>query len=183
MEVPRAVLMVPVLAFAVAVSGIWMNETTAQHLSGGRWAKPPANCPITQRAAKPFVPPSPYPKDDQADPYVNTRFWFGTEKLWTQLPTDGTWRLGHYRPADPRFRQKLFWWRQGYDFRSENPPKLIVSGTRIDAPAPPLETDEHANNAAEGMVTGLFIPTAGCWRITGDYKGDTLNFVVWVAPE
>jgi len=31
------------------------------------------------------------------------------------------------------------------------------------------------------MVAGVFIPTLGCWEITGDYKGDKLSYVVWVA--
>jgi hypothetical protein len=44
-------------------------------------------------------------------------FWLGSEKLWTMLPKNGTWKLGHYRPTDTAFRQKLFWWRK--DFRGD----------------------------------------------------------------
>lgn len=70
--------------------------------------------------------------------------------------------------------------------RSDDPPNLTVTGRRLDAPAPPLKTDEHANNGWTNdshhafMVAGIFIPTLGCWQITGDYKGNRLTFVVLV---
>src|SRR6476646_10584574 len=59
----------------------------------------PANCPITRPSDHPFVPPFPYP------PRVGQRqFWYGTDRLWTSLPVDGTWAgLPHYTPSDPTF--------------------------------------------------------------------------------
>jgi hypothetical protein len=143
----------------------------------------PKTCPITKPPAHPFIPPSPYPA--KTDP---GSFWFGTEKLWTYLPADGTWRgLPHYRPTDSAFRQKLLWWRQGYNWRAEPQPKLTVTGRRLDAPAPPLAAD-HANNGfARGdpshafMTVGFYIPTLGCWEIMGHYKDEELSFVIWVA--
>lgn len=137
-------------------------------------------CPITQPPRKPFAPPSPYPSENSPD-----GFWFGSEKLWIQLPTNGTWsHLGHYEPTDTAFRQKLQWWRAGYDWRNENPPQLTVTGKRLDSPSPPLRSDDHANATGLGdhpsMMTGVFFPTLGCWQVTGDYKGDKLTFVIWV---
>jgi hypothetical protein len=46
------------------------------------------------------------------------------------------WRMvGHYCPShapnDPNFRQKLFIWRQGYDWRTEPRPNLKVVGRRL----------------------------------------------------
>jgi hypothetical protein len=32
------------------------------------------------------------------------------------------------------------------------------------------------------MVTGVYVPTPGCWEITGEYNGQQLSFVVWVKP-
>jgi hypothetical protein len=129
-----------------------------------------------------FIPPSPYLTELPAD-----SFWFGNEKLWTSLPMDGTWSgLPHYKPTDSAFRNKLFWWHEGYDGRTENPPNLSVTGKRLGAPASPLTTDEHANSGWTNdsqhpfMVSGIFIPTLGCWQITGDYKGEKLTFVVLV---
>jgi hypothetical protein len=148
--------------------------------SGMKPIEPPS-CPVTKSPPNPFVPPQPYPS--QLGP---EGFWFGSEKLWIQLPTDGTWKhLPHYNPTDTAFRQKVQWWRQGYDWRTEHEPQLTITGRRLDSAAAPLATDEHAN-AADPMsghpsiMTGIFIPTVGCWQITGDYKGDKLTFVIWV---
>jgi hypothetical protein len=140
-----------------------------------------ATCPVTKPPSHAFVPPSPYPKQ-----IIPNRFWFGTDKLWTDLPANGTWKLGHYAPTDPSFRQKMFWWRYGYDRLTDDPPELAVTGRRLDSAAPPLATDDHTNAGWTNdpnhafMVTGINIPTVGCWQITGDYKGDKLTFVIRV---
>ena len=142
----------------------------------------PASCPVTKPAEQPFVPPAPYPSVGN--------FWIGTPKLWTNISENGVWRgLPHYTAGDARFRQKLFWWSEGYDWRTENQPELTITGKRLDGEAPPLATDQHANAGWTSdkehafMVTGIFIPTAGCWEITGHYKGEELSYVVWVSGE
>lgn len=143
----------------------------------------PQSCPVTQPPQKAFVPPSPYPNESGPD-----GFWFGSEKLWIQLPTDGTWKhLTHYNPTDTAFRQKLQWWRQGFNGRTEPQPPLTLIGKRLDSPNAQLATDDQANAADPisdhaSMMTGIFIPTVGCWQVTGDYKGDKLTFVIWVEP-
>jgi hypothetical protein len=157
---------------------------------------PSGSCPVTKPPLMAFIPPSPYPTEQPAD-----SFWFGTENLWTNLLMDGIWKGlpvwsaaeqaeneedDSHRPIEPAFRNKLFWWHEGYDWRTDDPPNLTVTGKRLDAPAPPLRTDGHANNGWTTdshhpfMVDGIFLPTLGCWQITGDYKGDRLSFVVLV---
>jgi hypothetical protein len=140
----------------------------------------PESCPVTKPPDPPFIPPPPYPTN-------TTGFWFGTEKLWTHLPDKGAWNgLPHYSPSDPTFRQKIFFWRDGYNWRIESPPHLIVTGRRLDATAPPLVFG--GANAGWGdkehafIVTGVNFPTRGCWQVTGDYDGDKLTFVVWLGP-
>jgi hypothetical protein len=139
----------------------------------------PDGCPVTtQSQSAPFVPPKPYSQDAGVG-----SFWFGTDNLWTVLPSDGAWRgLGHYTPNDPTFRQKLFLWRQGYDWRTEPRPNLKVIGRRLDAHADPLLVDRPTNVSSEpgGMLVGINFPTVGCWEITGRYGDDELTFVVWV---
>jgi hypothetical protein len=156
----------------------------------------PDSCPITKPPLMAFIPPSPYPTELPAD-----SFWFGTENLWTELPMDGTWKglpvwtkeemkelleeraAPHYRPTDSAFRNKLVWWHEGFDWRTEDLPYLTLTGRRLDAPAPPLTT-EGANNGWTDdshhpfIVAGIFVPTLGCWEITGDYRGDQLSYVV-----
>jgi len=140
----------------------------------------PNTCPVT-RPAEQFVPPAPHPSKAPRD-----EFWFGTNTLWTALPTTGMWDgLPHYTPDDPSFRQKLFFWREGYDPRTEPQPNLIVKGKRLDSPAP-LQSDDQANGGwtadDQFIVTGINFPTPGCWEITASYQNGTLTFVVWVAP-
>jgi hypothetical protein len=143
---------------------------------------PPATCPVTRPPNPPFVPPPPYPAT--AGPGA---FWFGTQKLWTVLPTSGEWRgLRGYNPTDLSYRQKLFWWRQGYDWRAEPQPPLIVTGRQLDASEPPLTASRASNGYREQdtksfMIVAGDFPTLGCWEVTGDYKGDKLSYVVWVA--
>ena len=56
---------------------------------------------------------------------------------------------------------------------------------RTDGPAKPLTastvTSASATDIGSAMLVGIDIPAAGCWEITGQYKGTTLSFVVWVA--
>jgi hypothetical protein len=176
-----AAAIVPTAALA-AFGALLLNEPSRPALSPVqsetlRKPIPPATCPITQPQSEPFVPPAPYPtKHSEA-----TSFWLGSEKLWTLRPIDGLW---YGLRSDSGYRNKVFWWRKGYDWRTENPPQLKVTGKRLDAPAPSLYL-ERANPAfikIPAMLTGVDIPTVGCWEITGDYKGDKLTFVVWVVP-
>src|ERR1700693_5979555 len=90
----------------------------------------PETCPVTKASDQRFIPPWPYPKA----PYPGGS-WFGTDRLWIAPPKDETGRLGHPTPPDPTFIQKPFWWRQGYDWRTEPQPKLRVTGRRLDSPA------------------------------------------------
>jgi hypothetical protein len=140
----------------------------------------PATCPITQPPSEPFVPPAPYPSKISSED-----FWLGSEKLWTNRNKNGLW-YGYWTTDDlgkhKIYYDKVFWWRKGYDWRAENPPRLKVSGRRLDASVAPFYVD-HANPAFirnPAMLTGIDIPTVGCWEITGDYKGEKLSFVVWV---
>jgi hypothetical protein len=129
------------------------------------------SCPATKSPLQPFVPPLPYPRELDA-----RRFWIGTNKLWTDLPFDGVWRGSSH---------KIFWWREDYDWRKQNPPQFTVRGRRLDGAAHFLERvrgnagwTNDANHPF--MVVAFDLPTDGCWEITGDYKGNRLSFVVLV---
>ncbi len=141
----------------------------------------PSGCAVTTPPNPPFAPPVPYPAETN-----NGHFWFGTEKLWTQLPSSGTWALAHYDPTQSAFRQKMLWYRQGFNGKAEPYPKLIVIGRRLDASAPPLDIDgpngawSSRDPAQSFIVVALNIPTTGCWEISGTYGEDKLSFIVWV---
>ncbi len=75
----------------------------------------------------------------------------------------------------------------GLPWEVEPQPALVVTGRRLDAPAPPLAasraTHAIAGDIGLAMLVGVRLPTPGCWEITGEYAGTPLSFVVWVAPD
>jgi hypothetical protein len=134
----------------------------------------PADCPVTLPGDKLFSPPPPYPAEF---PYPGS-FWYGSEKLWLDLPEDGTW--GQLQHGD-----KVFVWRVGFYGALENKPALTLTGRRLDGPAPEARSDPPATNAYHedfhwAMLHGFQVPTRGCWEITASYAEDTLTFVAWV---
>ncbi|MCI0393840.1 MAG: hypothetical protein L0332_06520 [Chloroflexi bacterium] len=141
---------------------------------------PAGECPVTQPPARPFTPPAPYPP---TSPYPG-EFWYGTEALWTLLPEDGTWRALPF--SESGYTQKVFWWREGYNWLAEPEPALAVAGRRLDEDAPPLVAPAATNGFHEVlqsfMLVGMDVPTAGCWEITGRIDEQELSFVVLVRP-
>ena len=140
---------------------------------------PPDSCPITQPPDPAFVPPEPHPP--QA-PYGD--FWYGADTLWTLLRPDGRW---HALPQDNHgYGQKVLWFREGYDMTTEQQPVLTVTGHRLDGDSTAFETSDATNgyhrDVGEFMLTGVTLPSAGCWEITGNYRQTSLSFIVWVAP-
>jgi len=170
-----------------STQGAALASASRQMQDGVRKEVPEA-CPVTKPPAQPFVPPPPYWTDHGTD-----AFWFGTRKLWILLPNNGTW---HVLPIDSQgqiahaarditaYSQKLAWYREGYDWRSDpqrEQPMMKVTGERQGAPAPPLAA--HANTVTARppyIMVGVDIPTLGCWKITGHFEDTELSFVVWV---
>ncbi len=134
-------------------------------------------CHTTLPPSQPFIPPAPYVQDSGDD-----RFWYGTEALWTSLRYDGKWTGYHNERG---YREKLFFWAKGYDWRKEPKPPLIINVHRLDADGRDIAITD-ANNAfvpsrgSAGMVTAFEIPTPGCWQLTAHFHGHTLTFVVLV---
>jgi len=175
-------LLVTVLACTGATIGFaWRATPQTQSTSAATTQDDvPKSCPITKPPVHPFVPP--YPAE-----FYPGYFWFGTEKLWINLPADGTWKLGHYNPSETAFRQKLLWWHKGFERLNDSEPILKVAGKRLDSPAPTFEEEESASTYgganSQFIVVGLDIPTLGCWKITGRFGTAEVSFVIWVTPK
>lgn len=174
MPIRRTAFLAAALAAVIASTG----GTAAQAAQAG--VQVFASCPVTVPNAD-FVPPSPYPSKAPG----RATSWHGTPRLWTMLYGDGNW---HSLPRNPHgFRQKVFWWSPGYDGRTNPVPKLTVRGRRLDGDG--SFVSGPATNAHDGsfggwaMLTGVDVPSAGCWELTGEYGGDTLTFVVSIANE
>ena len=155
------IAMLPLIAQPIAPTQVLRRSQTG------------ANCPVTLAAARAFAQPS---------PSTASRFWYGSEGLAVLLSAGGMWRgMG---PAHS-YRDKLFWWRQGYDGSVEVAPKLQVAARRLDGQGsvstPPRATGaKHEDFGGWAMLVGLGFPTAGCWQVTGKYRSETLSFVVEV---
>jgi hypothetical protein len=141
---------------------------------------PPASCPVTVLQDPPFVPPDPY---SPTSPFSSS-FWYGTNSLWTLVPTSGAWNGWTYNPEG--YGQKVFWWREGYIWNEEPEPEITVTTERLDAPATPFQvsggTNAYASDIGSAMLTGVGFSTMGCWKVTGKYKDAELSFVVWIGP-
>jgi hypothetical protein len=141
-----------------------------------------ASCPVTRPLQPPFVPPKPY---RATPPATYGGFWYGSDELWTMLNADGTWVM----PRDEHgLSDKSFWWRAGFDPLREQTPELTLTARRLDVPGP--EIAASSGQATNGwtdigafMLTGIELPAAGCWEITGHYGARELSFVAWVARE
>lgn len=171
-----------VLRLTLVISVVCLTAM-AQQNSSRQPVVPPSSCPVTVPTGNPFAPPSPYELGEKS-------FWLGTEKLWTALRKSG--EVWHWAPHKPGHEQevqpltvKTFWGSVDFDWKKEYPPGLRVTGRRLDGNAPPLLTLPATNafpGPAAAMLVGVYVPTPGCWEITGEYKGQKLSYVVWVEP-
>jgi hypothetical protein len=134
----------------------------------------PETCAVTKPLEHPFVPPKPYSASRGVD-------WFGTDKLWTYLPSGGIWGQG----------EKTLWFREEWShyhrwIPDEVASKLTITARRLDAPIPPPEISAGPTFNRDWkafMLGGISFPTPGCWEITGRYEDVEVQFVVWVVPD
>ena len=168
-----------VLQLSLSILAIAFTAMGQQHYPEQRHVVP-ASCPVTRAPAVRFTPPrfTRMGKDDIG-------FYLGTEKLWTTVRKSGD--VWGWAPRGPGHAQdltaKIFWGSVDYDRRREGNADLRVVGRRLDGDAPNLWTMRTTNALGDPydyMLTGVYVPTPGCWEITGSYKGQQLSFVVWV---
>jgi hypothetical protein len=171
------------LSLLVAACGAAAGDAPALGQAAGPVATQPvaasAPCPTTRPPDPLFVPPAPYPPEPPS--LYGDKFWYGSNELWTWLDADGTWAMPKGLRSD-----KSFWWRQGYDWRTETTPALSITGRRLDGPAPAVTASDATNGFREQdigafMLLGLELPAGGCWELTGHYHGRSLRFVVRVS--
>jgi len=151
----------------------------------------PPNCSVTLPADGSFTPPSPFPNDPELwhlswglpPPPGSRRFWFGTERLWTVLPANGTWSNEWGDPACAGYCNKMPWFALSND---EGP--LTITGKRLDGPSLSFTEFEaidgfgRTSTGVEEVMGGIIIPASGCWQVTGHFRDQELSFTVWVAP-
>ena len=134
-------------------------------------------CAITT-PAQAFVPPKPYSAF-----HGDGEFYYGTPALWTIV----------YPGWHVHSGGKLPFWRVGFDWRKEGRPRLTVVARRLDGEGPLVWNGLPGSGFEDGkglegmfMVTGIDIPSSGCWEIAARYVADpaihTLTYTLWVDP-
>ena len=106
--------------------------------------------------------------------------WVGSTKLAARVPGNGHWTA---MGAEYNYRDKWWWWREGYKARNENNPELTISARKLNSSAPPVEV-KHATNAFgndwDRILIMMEFPSAGCWEVIGTYHDQQLRFVFLV---
>lgn len=132
----------------------------------GSFIKAKESCPRTVGADKVFAEPWP-----QADT------WFGSEALAVILPSGGVWSTT--RPP-AQISVKLVWYSAGFEPGMER--DFIGQIERIDEGPNDAVVSRPTNagmaNEVWTIMTGISFKSAGCWRITGEFRGQSLEFVV-----
>jgi len=141
----------------------------------------PQDCPVTRVDSQRFSPSAEYLRPEA---WGDTGNWYGTSKLWTRPPLNGHWRTTQQFLPKAVFRDKLFWWREGYDPHHELKPSLIVTAKQLDGTGQ-VKLDNATNAVRAGvpaMLVLIDVPTEGCWQVTANYADASLSYVVWVGP-
>ncbi len=101
----------------------------------------------------------------------HTHAWYGSRKLAALIPVDGIWTG---TGAENNFADKFWWYRDGFDARTETKPDLVISGLLLDGVAQPIHIDRATAGFGTGwhaMLVGIGFPSPGCWELRGTYNG------------
>ncbi|MGE5735465.1 MAG: energy transducer TonB [Acidobacteriota bacterium] len=159
------------IAIAILFIVVTLNQVSAM----AQQDAPPASCHVTL-PAEGTMPSTSVPATQVGIGADGRVAAYGTEKLWTMLPIDGTWRgWMPSRPGDFAYENKLPW-RGAFSYK-DGP--LKVTGQRLDGAAPSF-TEFEPISGQHAFMGFISIPVFGCWQITGQYKDEKLSFVVWV---
>ena len=134
------------------------------------------NCPRTIGANNVF-----------SEPWPQAETWFGSEALAVMLPRNGIWPTtvpGHLIAI------KLFWYSKEFQAVAE---QRFAGGSHLGFEARIRRLDSGPSDAEISgpnwaglgglgdnwtILTGIDFPSPGCWEITGEYRDQSLTFVV-----
>jgi hypothetical protein len=125
------------------------------------------DCPVTQTTVTP--------------PEIGERLFgshsaYGNEDLWAGgLGDNGIYTVGaDYPDPDGSIGIKIGWWRNVSG-------SVVISGRRLDAPAPPLVGRGSDGYGRVGFqASGVSFPGEGCWEVTGRVGESELTFVMFL---
>ena len=111
-------------------------------------------------------------------PFDDSASWYGSEALAVALPPEGKW--GVTAPT-ARIAVKLFLWSYGFEPGMEKHLSVVIESMtdrEVDAVVKGISNARPIDGEYSAMLVGIDFPSAGCWRITAEYLGQTLKFVV-----
>ena len=166
------VLVAALLMVVVAATLVFAGPGDGRQVAGDA-------CPVTIPDTPYFIPPAGFP---EVAPDLYESAWYGSADLFTMVPFAGR----EFSPTG----DKLLYWSRHFSSGADDyyQPGLTVTATRIDGTGDPVTVvATQANNGSRGdigtfMITGMILPDAGCWRLTAEYRGTELSYVVTV-PE
>lgn len=128
------------------------------------------SCPRTLGAEKLFM-----------EPWPQAATWYGSEALAVVLPDDGVWPTTR---EGALLAVKVFWYAAGFRPFMEREFKGRIE--RLDE-GPNNAVLTRPTNALLGnevwtVLTGIDFPSSGCWRVSGELRGQTLSFIVETIP-
>jgi hypothetical protein len=116
--------------------------------------------------------------DSLGPPFPESENWYGSESLAVVLPENGKW--GTTGP-NARIAVKLFVWSIGFKPGAEQHLSVEIeslSGGPHDAVVNDVTNAGASSLGGWTMLAGIDFPSPGCWRLTLDYLGQSLSFVV-----
>ena len=111
-------------------------------------------------------------------PFPESSDWYGSESLAVQIP--GNEGVATTRPG-ARLAFKIFWWSAGFEPGMEEELEVTVRNLHDGANDAVVTRSTNAwleDYETWTMLTGIHLASAGCWEITGNYKSQSLTFVV-----
>jgi hypothetical protein len=118
----------------------------------------------------PFVCPVTHPNGSQPPTSIlKGPDLHGNGSLWVALARNGKLNLQQNEQGD--WGAKVPWWREAHG-------ELTITGRRLDAEAPPLRAQSGGYGDTGFVASAIFIPTEGCWEVSGRVGSSTLTFVV-----
>jgi hypothetical protein len=116
--------------------------------------------------------------DSLGPPFPESENWYGSEALAVMLPQDGRWGI---TGPNARIAVKLFVWSAGFKPGMEH--NLSVRIEPLLGQPNDAVVGDPTNAGAKSlggwtMLAGIDFPSVGCWRLTLDYLGQSLSFVV-----
>lgn len=128
-------------------------------------------CPATQAAVATFEPSGTFAG--------RANHVFGSEKLFTVFP--GNWQSAQRGSRGYRV-PRIVWGSNVFDLSKEvGGSALTITGRRLDAASGPLEFDGAStawDNRGYFITSEFYVPSPGCWEVTGHFHGADLKIVV-----